>query len=112
MRQAMTANFSDPASAIAPLVALPHRRHVSVDSITFLNDFWEQAGPGRSLAVSSRHEFRNGQYWGLGGLDWAVVTAGLVVTATTGEDEELPDLPVVRAGWPYAFADELIGVAA
>jgi hypothetical protein len=71
------------------------------------------SGSRWSLAVSSRSEQRGGQWFGLGGLDWTLVSPAMVVTLTTGEDEQLPsNLPVVRDGWPFAISDGGSAVAA
>lgn len=61
-----------------------------------------------TLAVGGRYETRNGQTFTLGGLHWQLFTPGAVVELVTGEDETLPDLPVVRAGWPYAAQPEQV----
>jgi hypothetical protein len=72
-----------------------------VRSVRELNDWYVASADGRSLAVSSRTERRDGQLWGLGGLDWMLCIGSVTVRTVSAEDEVLPDLPVVRAGWPY-----------
>lgn len=82
---------------------------VTVASLADLNDWYATFRSGLSLAVGGRYETRaDGKLYGLGGLSWHLswrtlpgIPAGLLVMAQTAEDEVLPDLPVVRAGWPY-----------
>jgi hypothetical protein len=79
---------------------------IAVGSIHDLNDHFEQHRREATLAVTTRHETRGGQRFGLGGLAWTlrVRELSLTVTTETAEGEVLPDLPVVRAGYPYGLA--------
>lgn len=98
-----------PAGAIT-LSADGHLATLSVPSVRDLNA-WYTALDGRAgVTVTSRSEERDGQRWGLGGLDWSVglgrvpglLGVWLQVTAVSAELEQLPDLPVVRAGFPFS----------
>ncbi|GAB2696901.1 hypothetical protein [Kitasatospora kifunensis] len=88
-----------------------HRPTVTVGTLYDLNERYLAAAKC-SLAVSSRTEIRDGIRFGLGGLNWRVSTPDASYEVVTGEDEVLPDLPVVRAGWPFAFTSDVRGVAA
>ncbi|PBC71520.1 hypothetical protein BX265_6130 [Streptomyces sp. TLI_235] len=80
---------------------------VHVDTVAELDAWFGWFGIGSSMSVGSRQEERDGQLWGLGGLDWTLRLyrlpgiGGLTVRLTTGEGEELPDCPAVRRGWPF-----------
>jgi hypothetical protein len=108
----MTANSSDLGATHAAMVAASNRRHIHVDTLDALNTYWQHANSRRSLCVGSRDEIRDGQRFGLGGLSWVLFDRDVVVTAITGEDDALPDLPVVRAGWPFAFVSDRLEAAA
>lgn len=75
--------------------------HITVEARS-IDEFnaWFERRPGATLTVSSRQERRNGQLFGLGGLDWSLYAPGVTVTLTTAECEVLPDLPVVLAMYP------------
>ena len=84
---------------------------VSAQSIEELNAWYTRRTMTGS--VSGRNEYRNGQWFGLGGLDWMLTAPGVVVTLTTSEGEKLPALPVVLALRPGQMrANRLQGVAA
>lgn len=92
---------------------------VSVESIVDLNEWFSLFRTAAGLTTASRCEIRNGQLFGLGGLDWQLLVRNVpgvgtvTVRAVTGEHEWLPDLPVVRAGFPYGLGRvALRGVAA
>lgn len=80
--------------------------NVAVGSIHDFNAHFEEHGPEATLAVTGRSEIRAGRRFGLGGLAWTlrVRELSLTVTAVTAEGEVLPDLPVVRAGYPFGLA--------
>jgi hypothetical protein len=126
-----TQNFLNPASpgAKANLISLMTAMglpgvigangEVTVDAIADLNEWFSQFRTAAGLATASRCEIRNGQLFGLGGLDWQLLVrnvpgvGSVTVRAVTGEREWLPDLPVVRAGFPYGLGRvALRGVAA
>lgn len=110
----MSLNTTDLSAGPARAVSTNDGR-VRVGSVEELNALYGNAGPSRTLAVGGRHETRAGQLFCLGGLDWLLSDGPLVAVLTTGEDEVLPDLPVVRAAWPVAksfVAAAGIGVAA
>jgi len=86
---------------------------LAVDSITDLNAWYETHRCGSTLAVGGRYETRDGRLFGLGGLSWnlhikAIEGGPLDVTVETAEGEVLPDLPVVRDGFPYALARQAV----
>lgn len=76
------------------------RIRVEARSIEEFNAWYEGRRYGSSIAVSGRYETRDGQLFGLGGLDWTLCASDVMVTLTTAEDEVLPDLPVVLAVFP------------
>jgi hypothetical protein len=78
----------------------PTRPTITVGTIHELNQHYARGKC--SLAISSRTEMRDGQLFGLGGLDWLLVTPAACYETVTAEYEALPDLPVVRDGWPFA----------
>jgi hypothetical protein len=76
---------------------------IEVGSIAEFNEYYLAARPGRTLAVGGRYEVRDGRQFALGGLHWFLTDSTRVVSTVTAEDEVLPDLPVVRAGFPYGL---------
>ena len=85
---------------------IPQR--VIASSIEEFNSWYEKHTYGSTLAVGGRYETRNGQMFCLGGLSWslhikAIEGGPVTVTLDTAEDETLPDLPVVRVGFPYGL---------
>jgi hypothetical protein len=81
---------------------------IVASSITDLNTWYTNHTYGSTLTVGGRYETRNGQTFCLGGLSWSLHIkafdgAPLTVLLVTAEHETLPDLPVVRAGFPYAL---------
>lgn len=80
--------------------------------IAELNAYFVAAGPLRTLATAGRYERRDGQLFGLGGLDWHLTAGPLTVILTTLEDEVLPALPVVHAAGLVPSAPAAKGVAA
>ncbi|WP_327066765.1 hypothetical protein [Kitasatospora sp. NBC_01302] len=90
-----------------------HRPTVTVGTLYDLNEQYLASRTHRGLSVGSRSEVReDGQRFGLGGLDWMLVTPTAVYKVVTAEDEVLPDLPVVRDGWPYGLTSGTSEVAA
>lgn len=84
---------------------------VHVETPAELDAWFGQFRAGYGLSVSGRYETRDGVDYCLGGLDWRVHLKvpgvplvgnySLTVRLITAEGEVLPDLPVVRRGWPY-----------
>ena len=95
----MSLNPTDPSAEPARAVSMNNER-IRVGSVEELNDRFVSASSRPTLVVGSRSVRRDGQLFGLGGLDWLLTDGRQVVTLTTAEDELLPDLPVVRAAWP------------
>ncbi|MDH6116849.1 hypothetical protein ABH930_000268 [Kitasatospora sp. GAS204A] len=87
---------TDRGASLAPVDPNISRRTIVAADITELNAYWIAAGPRRTLATTGRYERRGGQLFATGGLDWHLTDGLLVVVAVTAEDE-VPDLPVVRA---------------
>jgi hypothetical protein len=77
--------------------ALLERKTVAVASLVELNEYFVQADARASMSVAGRYERRDGQLWCLGGLNWQLSDGPVTVSLATGEDDPLPDLPVVRA---------------
>jgi hypothetical protein len=90
---------------------------ITVHSIDEFNAWYERHTYGSTLVVGGRYETRGGQMFCLGGLSWglhikAIVGGPLTVSLDTAEDETLPDLPVVRAGFPYDLGRNARGAVA
>lgn len=89
------------------------RPTVTVGTLYDLNrQYLASVSTHRGLSVGSRSVVRDGQRFGLGGLRWRLVTDDAVFETVTAEDDVLPDVPVVRDGWPFAFASDTNEVAA
>lgn len=83
---------------------------VHVETVAELDDWHGQFGRGAGHAIGGRYETRDGVDYSLGGLDWRLylknlpgLAGVLTVRLVTVEGEALPNLPVVRAMWPYAL---------
>lgn len=96
----------NPAPTISAIDPAP--RSVVAGSVEEFNAWYEKHMYGSSLAVGGRYETRGGRLFGVGGLSWslhikAAEGGPLTVLLDTAEGDALPDLPVVRAGYPYGL---------